>query len=140
MPAVRFALTLHQLAIDTRFTPARLIACDRANRRIVHLSLNGEFLGVVAVDLLLPAAVAVRGEYAAVAELRGRVVLLDKNGAIANTISSNSAADEIGSNRTEPPKWKPGIPNAPHGIAFDEQGNVYVSEFSLFGRVHKYRR
>jgi hypothetical protein len=78
--------------------------------------------------------------YAAVAELRGRVVLLDKSGAIAATISSNTSADEIGSNRPEPAKWKPGIPNAPHGMAFDEQGNVYVSEFSLFGRVHKYRR
>ncbi len=132
--------TLHQVAIDTRFTPARLIACDRANRRVVHLSLNGDWLGVVASDLLLPAAVAVHGDYAAVAELRGRVVLLDKNGAIVSTIAANSAADEIGSNRTDPAKWRPGIPNAPHGVAFDEQGNVYVSEFSLFGRFHKYRR
>ena len=33
--------TLHKLAIDTRFTPARLIACDRANNRVVHLSLDG---------------------------------------------------------------------------------------------------
>jgi hypothetical protein len=56
--------TLHQLAIDTRFTPARLIACDRANRRVVHLSMNGEWLGVVTADLLLPAAVAVQGDYA----------------------------------------------------------------------------
>jgi hypothetical protein len=102
--------------------------------------MDGELLGVVAADLLLPAAVAVHGDYAAVAELRGRVVLLDKSGAIAATIGSNAAADEIGSNRTDPAKWKPGIPNAPHGIAFDEQGDVYVSEFSLFGRVHKYRR
>ena len=132
--------TLHQLAIDTRFTPVRLIACDRANRRVVHLSMNGELLGVVAADLLLPAAVAVHGDYAAVAELRGRVVLLDKNGAIVSTIGSNTAADEIGSNRTEPAKWKPGMPNAPHGIAFDQQGNVYVAEFSLFGRLHKYSR
>jgi len=23
-------------------------------------------------------------------------------------------------------------------LAFDSQGNLYVSEFSLFGRVHKY--
>ena len=44
--------TMHQLAVDTRFTPARLIACDRANGRVVHLSLDGELLGVVAKDLL----------------------------------------------------------------------------------------
>ena len=130
--------TMHQLAIDTRFTPARLIACDRANGRIVHLSLDGEPLDVVAKGLLLPAAVAVHGDYAAVAELRGRVILLDKAGSIVATLSSNTVADEIGNNRTEPVKWKPGIANAPHGITFDAQGNVYVSEFSLFGRLHRY--
>ena len=34
--------TLHKLAIDTRFQPARIIACDRANNRVVHLSLYGD--------------------------------------------------------------------------------------------------
>ena len=130
--------TMHQLAVDTRFTPARLIACDRANSRVVHLSLDGEFLGVVAKDLLAPAAVAVHGDYVAVAELRGRVTLLDKAGNVVSTLSSNTTADEVGNNRTEPSKWKPGIANAPHGVAFDAQGNVYVSEFSLFGRLHRF--
>ena len=130
--------TMHQLTIDTRYTPARLLACDRANNRLVHLSLNGDFIGVVATGLLAPAAVAVRGDYVAVAELRGRVTLLDKSGAIVATLSSNTAADEIGTNRTEPSKWHPGIANAPHGITFDAQGNIYVSEFSLFGRLHKF--
>jgi outer membrane protein assembly factor BamB len=40
--------TLHKLAIDTRSSPPRLIACDRANNRVVHLSLHGEMLGIVA--------------------------------------------------------------------------------------------
>jgi hypothetical protein len=40
--------TLHKLALDTRFSPPRFIATDRANNRIVSLSLNGDFLGVVA--------------------------------------------------------------------------------------------
>jgi hypothetical protein len=131
--------TMHQLAIDTRFTPVRLIACDRANNRLVHLSLEGEFLSVAASNLLAPAAVAVHGDYAAVAELRGRVTLLDKAGSIVSTLSSNTTADEIGNNRTEPAKWKPGIANAPHGITFDDQANIYVSEFSLFGRLHKFK-
>src|SRR5262249_42954841 len=99
--------TMHELTIDTRFTPARILACDRANNRLVHLSLDGDFLGVAASNLLAPAAVAVRGDYAAVAELRGRVTVLDKTGNIVATLSSNTTADEIGNNRTEPAKWKP---------------------------------
>ena len=64
--------TLHRIAIDSRFSPARIIAVDRANNRVVHLSLDGEFLGVIATDMLLPAAVAIHGDYAAIAELRGQ--------------------------------------------------------------------
>ena len=81
---------------------------------------------------------AVRGDYVAVAELRGRVTLLDKTGTIVSILTSNTTADEIGNNRTEPAKWKPGIANAPHGTTFDEQNNIYVAEFSLFGRLHKF--
>ena len=72
--------TLHKLAIDTRFQPARIIACDRANNRVVHLSLDGDFLGVVAKDLLLPAAIVIDGDNAIVGELNGRVTVLDKSG------------------------------------------------------------
>jgi len=53
--------TLHKLAFDTRFTPVRIIAVDRANNRVVHLSLEGDLLGVVAKDMMLPAPVATHG-------------------------------------------------------------------------------
>lgn len=130
--------TLHKIAIDTRFNPVRIIACDRANMRVVHLSLDGKFLGVVASDLLLPAAVAIHGNYAAIGELKGRVTILDKEGKIVTQLGANTAADEVGTNKTEPAKWRPGIVTAPHGIAFDERGDVFVSEYTLFGRVHRY--
>jgi len=130
--------TLHKLAIDTRFEPARLLACDRENGRTVHLALDGSWIGVVAGDLRRPAAVAVRGDYAAVGELRGRVALLDKTGHVAGVLGENTADDEIASNRTEPSRWRPGIVTAPHGVAFDAQGDLFVSEFNLFGRVHRF--
>ena len=130
--------TLHKLTIDTRFQPARLLACDRENGRVVHLSLDGALLGIVAGDLRRPAAVAVRGEYAAIGELQGRVALLDKAGHVAGTLGENTVADEIASNRTEPSKWRPGIVTAPHGVAFNARGDLFVSEFNLAGRVHRF--
>jgi len=132
--------TLHKIAIDTRFTPVRIIGCDRANMRIVHLSLEGDFLGVVASDLWYPAAVAIHGDYAAIGELRGRVTILDRAGAVVAQFGTNTNADEVGINRTEPAKWRPGIVTAPHGVAFNERGDVFVSEYSLFGRVHRFNR
>ncbi len=130
--------TLHKIAIDTRFSPARIIACDRANNRVVHLSLEGKLLGVVASGLRLPAAVAIRGDYAAIGELAGRVTVLDKAGRVVAEIGTDDKADEAGSNKTEPAKWRPGIVTAPHGVAFDARGDIFVSEYTLFGRVHRF--
>ena len=130
--------TLHKIAIDTRFTPARVIGVSRANGRVAHMSLEGEFLGDVAKDLLMPAAVAVHGDYAYIGEIKGRVTVIDKEGKIVSQFGANDHADEVGTNKTEPEKWRTGFVTAPHGVAVDAKGNVYVSEYSLFGRVHKF--
>jgi hypothetical protein len=132
--------TLHKIAIDTRFSPPRILGCDRANMRVIHMSLDGEFLGVVAKDLLLPAAVAVHGDYAVIGEIKGDVTILDKAGKVVTKFGSNSNADEVGTNKTEPAKWRPGFVTAPHGVAFNAAGDVFVSEYSLFGRVHRFNR
>jgi hypothetical protein len=130
--------TLHKLAVDTRFTPARLIATDRENGRLVHLSLDGQMLAVIAEGLLRPAAVAVFKDLVAVPELRGRISVLDARGTTVAVLGANSVADDTNNNRTEPSHWRPGVVTAPHGVAFDQSGNLFVSEFNLFGRVHRF--
>ncbi len=131
--------TLHKLAIDTRFTPARLIACDRANNRLVHLSLDGQFLGVVAKDLLLPAAIVIDGDNATVGELTGRVTVLDKAGAVVRRIGANTEQG-VGTNKLPPAQWREGFVLSPHGVALNAHGDLFVSEFSAFGRVHRFNR
>jgi DNA-binding beta-propeller fold protein YncE len=131
--------TLHKLAIDTRFTPARIIACDRANNRVVHLSLDGQFLGVVASDLLLPAAITIDGDHAVVGELRGRVTVLDKAGAVVARVGTNTE-EGIGTNKLPPAQWREGFVLSPHGVALNSRGDLFVSEFSAFGRVHRFNR
>jgi hypothetical protein len=143
--------TLHKIAIDTRFNPPRIIGCDRANDRVVHMSLDGAFLGVVAQDMNFPAAVAIRGEYAAIAELRPgivtpkalagkavQIVVLDKEGKVVTVVGTNTNKDEIGSAAIDPAKWRPGALMAPHGVAFNEKGDLFVAEFNQWGRVHRF--
>ena len=127
---------LHKLAIDTRFSPARIIATDRLNNRVVHLSLNGDFLGVVNDDLLLPAALAIDGDNVIVGELNGRVTILDKAGGVVTHLGTNTA-EGIGTNRVPPQQWRTGYVIAAHGVATNAEGDVFVAEFSTFGRVHK---
>ena len=132
--------TLHKIAVDTRFTPVRIICCDREALRVVHLSIDGEFLGVIAKDLLAPAAVAVHGDYAIVGEIKGNVSVIDKEGKIVAKLGLNMEKSEVGTNQTAPVKWRPGIVTAPHGVAFNSKGDIFVAEYSVFGRVHRFNR
>ena len=132
--------TLHKIAVDTRFKPVRIIACDREALRVVHVSIDGEFIGVVAKDLLAPAAIAVQGDYALVGEIRGNVSVIDKEGRIVAKLGLNEVKSEVGTNATPPPKWRPGIVTAPHGVAFNSKGDIFVAEYSVFGRVHRFNR
>lgn len=131
--------TLHKIAIDSRFSPPRIIGTDRANNRVVHLGLDGQFLGVVARDLRLPAAIVISGDYAIVGELTGRATILDRSGAVVGHLGENTG-EGVGSNKLPPAQWKTGLFLAPHGVALNARGDLFVAEFNAFGRVHRLNR
>jgi hypothetical protein len=131
--------TNHKIAIDTRFDPPRILCCDRENRRVVHLSLDGDVLGAIP-DMKRPAAVAVFGDWAAVAEIEGRVSLLDKDGKTVKTFGANPVKEQTATNQVKPADWHTGIFTAPHGIDFDRAGNIFVTEFNQYGRVLRFDR
>lgn len=132
--------TLHKIAVDTRFTPVRIICCDREALRVVHVSTDGEFLGVVAKDLLAPAAIAVQGDYALVGEIGGAVSVLDKEGKLVAKVSLNTEKAEVKNNQTKPEVWRTGFVTAPHGVAFNAAGDIFVAEYNVFGRVHRFNK
>jgi hypothetical protein len=131
--------TNHKIAIDTRFDPPRILCCDRENRRVVNLSLDGEVLSIVP-DMKRPAAIVVFGDWAVVAEIEGRVSLLDKEGKTVKTLGANMVKEQTATNKVAPADWKNGILTAPHGIDFDRDGNLFVTEFNMYGRVLRYDR
>jgi hypothetical protein len=130
---------LHKIAMDTRFDPVRIIATDRLNNRVVHLALDGTFLGVVNDELLLPAALTIDGDNVVVGELNGRVTILDKAGNTVAHVGTNTA-EGIGTNRVPPEQWRTGYVISAHGVATNAGGDIFVAEFSTFGRVHKFAR
>ena len=128
---------LHKIAMDTRFDPVRIIATDRLNNRVVHLGLDGEFLGVVNNDLLLPAALTISGDNVIIGELQGRVTILNREGNVVAHVGTNTE-EGIGSNRMPPEQWRTGYVVAAHGVATSNEGDLFVAEFNTFGRVHKF--
>ena len=81
--------TCHGIALDTRQDKPLLLVCNRNNNRVEHWDLDGNFVKVIQKDLRMPAAVHIRGDYAVVPELQGRVTVLDKAGTIAAQVGDN---------------------------------------------------
>jgi len=132
--------TCHKIAIDTRFTPVRLLCTDRKNNRLVHMDLDGKVLGTFAENLRLPSALSIHGDELAVGELAGRVTILGKAGQLLATIGQNDNGAEISSNKAAPDTWKDGLFYAVHGITYDARGNLLVTEYNQWGRVTKLTR
>ena len=130
----------HKLVIDTRFAPARLLVTDRRHRRIVAMDLDGKVVSVFGEGLRLPSAFSLHGDELAVAELEGRVSILDKDGRTIITAGQNDNADEVHVNTTPPSVWKEGLFYEPHGVAFDKEGNLFVTEFNRYGRLTRMTR
>jgi hypothetical protein len=130
----------HKIAIDSRFKPVRLICTDRRHDRLVHMDLDGHVLGEFGWGLRLPSALAIHGNELAVAELMGRVSLLDRAGHITAVIGTNDNVDEIRTNKAPPAVWQPDRFYAPHGVTYDAKGNLLVSEFNQYGRISRIER
>ena len=132
--------TCHGIAIDARGEAPLLLVCDRENRRLVRFDLDGKFVDTFARDLRRPCSVSFLGDAVAVAELAGRVTILDAKGAVLAHLGDNPDESQRANFGVPPEAWKDGIFTAPHGIAFDAQGDLLVQDWNQSGRISKLRR
>jgi len=130
--------TCHGISIDTRGKKPLLFVCNRNAGRIEHWDLDGNFVRTIQKDLRMPAAVHIRGDYAIVPELQGRVTVLDKEGNIVAQVGDNPNEKHRGNNPLPPDQWVEGVFNSPHGASLDKDLNIVVTEWSKFGRVNKF--
>lgn len=129
--------TCHGLAIDARDGTPKLLVCDRANRRLSHWDFDGRYLGTITTGLRLPCAASIRGDTIAVAELEGRVAIIGKDNQVAAVLGDNADPNIRGKHPVPPEQWLPGVFTAPHGIAWDADGNLYVQDWNKTGRITK---
>jgi len=130
--------TCHGIALDKRAGRPLLLVCNRNNNRVEYWDLDGKFVKVIQKDLRMPAAVHIRGNYAVIPELQGRVTVLDKDGMIFAQVGDNPTTDQRANFNLPQDKWTDGICNSPHGASIDKDGNLIVSEWSKFGHLHKF--
>jgi DNA-binding beta-propeller fold protein YncE len=137
-PAEGLFETCHGIALDPRGEKPLLFVCNRNINRVEHWDLDGNFVKVLQKDLRMPAAVQIRGDYAVIPELQGRVTVMDKTGAIVAQVGDNPEAKQRANYGLQEDQWKEGITNSPHGAAIDKTGNLIVAEWTAFGRLHKF--
>ena len=130
----------HKVHIDTRFEPARVFLCDRGNKRIMHATLEGEPLGVIATGLRGPSSASFNGELVCIAEIGGCVSVWDKEGKQVATLGNNTTAGQSNTPRVPPADWRDDVVTSPHGITFDARGNILETEWNQFGRVLRWNR
>jgi len=131
--------TPHGVAIDTRASGPRVIVADRANGRLQFFSLDGKYLAET-TGMRNPCKVVIRGDDLVIPDLQGRVTIVGKDDQIICHLGDNPDAKKRGNFGLPPAQWKDGEFSAPHGAAWDSQGNLYVEDWNSTGRVSKLAR
>jgi hypothetical protein len=135
--------TAHGMTLDTRYDPPRLLICDRNHQpkgRLLHYDLDGNFIDEVITGLGMPTSVAVQGDFVSVPDLHGRVVILDKTNTIIAVLGHNPDP-ELGRKHGIPQdEWIEGIFSGTHGSYWDADGNLYVQDWNVSGRIMKLQR
>ena len=132
--------TAHGMTLDTRYNPPRLLICDRNHQpkgRLLHYDLDGNFIEEIITGLGMPTSAAVQGDYVSVPDLHGRLVILDKSNTIMAVLGHNpDPATRVNFNVPQD-KWIEGIFNGTHGSYWDKDGNLYVQDWNVSGRIMK---
>ena len=132
--------TAHGMTLDDRYSPPRLLICDRNHQpkgRLVHYDLEGTYIEEVISGLGMPTAVAIQGDYVSVPDLHGRLVILDKSNTIMSVLGFNPDPKTRGSFKVPQEQWQEGIFCGTHGSCWDAQGNLYVQDWNVSGRIMK---
>ncbi len=132
--------TAHGMTLDTRYDPPRLLICDRNHEpkgRLLHYDLNGEFIGEVVTGLGMPTSATVQGDFVSVPDLHGRLVILDKSNTIIAVLGHNADPAKRVNFNVPQPQWIEGIFSGTHGSSWDKEGNLYVQDWNVSGRLMK---
>ena len=132
--------TPHGLWLDTRREPPVLIVADRRNHRLQVFDLEGEHLEIVTGFFRRPSSFSEQGGFLAVADLGGRVTLLDPENRLVFHLGDNPDPGRRGTNQVGREAWKAGEFLAPHGIAWTPGGDLVVADWNVTGRVSFLRR
>jgi len=127
----------HGIAFDPRKTDPELYVADRGNHRVQVYDSEGKFKRVFGSEFLTsPDGFTFFQDQLIIPELNGRITILDGQDRLMDHLGSN---EKVCSEPGWPDKTllEPGKFNSPHGAAADAQGNIFIVEWRIGGRIIK---
>jgi hypothetical protein len=139
----------HSVHIDRRGAHPELYIADRKNKRVQVYDLDGTFLRTFGEDFLVsPGGFAPWGDELLIAELDARLTVVDGQNRFVCYLGEydETSRSELGwpnvmvDGKPHRPPLVDGRFRTPHGMAVDCDGNVYVSEWFIGGRLVRLER
>lgn len=137
----------HAIFIDRRKVESELYIADRGNGRVQVYDLEGSYKRTIGSDFLTtPSAFATHGDFLIIAELRARITILDRNDNLVCYLGNNEKVCNVegwpnikdkSGKITRTNLLKTGKFNSPHGVSVDKDGNLYIAEWLIGGRITK---
>jgi hypothetical protein len=134
----RHLSTPHGLWMDASGADPTLIVADRENHRIARYSLDGEFLDGTDPEsglLRRPCHLQFQGGLGVVADLSGRVTLLDRELRLVAHLGDNPDRSQHANYGVPPQDWRPAAFCAPHCARIAPDGSIWVMDWNVAGRV-----
>jgi sugar lactone lactonase YvrE len=128
----------HGISIDLRHEEPEIYIADRGNFRIQVFTLDGKHKRFVTDDMDMPCSFYYDGDEMFFPDLHSRVTIFDRNDRLITHLGEDQQAYKQ--------KGWPNLPleyfvphkfSSPHGICVDSQHNVYVAEWTQYGRINK---
>ncbi len=127
----------HGLWIEERDGELALLVADRENRRVQVFDLGGKPREVWTDGIRRPCFIEPRGDVYALADIDGKVTLLDRAGKPLVHLGENPDPAKRDRNDLAPADIVPGVFASPHGLAWARDGSLYVVEWLEHGRITK---
>lgn len=132
--------TPHGLWLDVLEGQPVLTVADRENHRLQRFDLEGKRRGEPIEGLRRPCSAHTSGGETVVADLEGRVTLLDSAGKLLAHLGDNPDPKKRAQNGVPQEQWKDGEFLSPHSARLAPNGDIYVVDWNYLGRVTKLRR
>ena len=132
--------TAHGMTLDTRYEPPRLLVCDRNHTpkgRLVHYDFDGNFIGEVVTGLGMPTSAAVQGDYVSIPDLSGKLTIIGKDNTVVAVLGENPDPKQGRNYQIQQKDWVEGVFAGTHGSYWDKDGNLYVQDWNVAGRIMK---